>query len=81
MTHRVAADTEVDAYLAILWRNNVVLGVEIDQAGSPLWFSLSPPAIFAYGLINFLSSRTIYVGAQLQESFTRCIDGVLHRAS
>lgn len=81
MTLRVATETEVDTYLAILWFNDVVLSVEIDQAGSQLCLSLSLLAIFAYSFITFLSGRTIYVDAQPQKRFTCCIGRVLHRVS
>jgi hypothetical protein len=42
MTFWIAAKTELDSYLSILWFDNIALGMEIDQAGNFIPFSLSP---------------------------------------
>jgi hypothetical protein len=60
MTFRVAREIELDAYFALSQFNDIVLGMEIDQAGrSAPQCSFSLLTSVAYSFITLIGSRTI----------------------
>ena len=81
MTFRVAAETELDPYLSILWLDHIVLGTKVDQAwGSPpLAHSLL--AVFTNELIEFLGGSAVEANAKLKRGFTGRIGKILHGSS
>ena len=78
MTLRIATKTELDVYFAIFWLDDIVLCMEVDQAGSPLLLSLSLLAFFADGLIASSGSRAVQTDAKLQKLCTGRINIILH---
>lgn len=59
MIFRITAKRKPDADLAIFWFNDIVPGMEIDQAGSSLPFSFSFLAALTYSFVALVGGCAI----------------------
>ena len=79
MAFRIAAKNEIGPYFAIFWFEDVLQGIEIDQAWSSLFLSLSLLTACADCFVASVARRAIHMDAKLQKGSTSRLGIILHR--